>query len=193
MHSIIQSFNSKHSPPILFVVVLNVLGSLHVLPHQLHGDHPQRVHLPHTHSGSVEASFETQLVSKIHIKTNIFEGEKIMSVPRYIMINDPLLAIDLTVSRCKKLLLLGYSESPIFFKQNCLVLSLIHYFFASFAQLVHLFDSYQIIPIWPFSSSSGLDNSKCCQFFGNNLCLHKEQQVIIVILDVIFHVMSESS
>ena len=97
------------------VVVLNVLGSLHVLPHQLHGDHPQRLHLPHTHSGSVEASFETQLVSKIHIKTNIFEGEKIMSVPRYIMINDPLLAIDLTVSRCKKLLLLGYSESPIFF------------------------------------------------------------------------------
>ena len=29
---------------------------------------------------------------------------------RYIMINDPLLAIDLTVSRCKKLLLLGYGE-----------------------------------------------------------------------------------
>ena len=46
------------------------------------------------------------------MKTNIFE--KVMSVPRYIMINDPLLAIDLTVSRCKKLLLLGYSESPIF-------------------------------------------------------------------------------
>ena len=55
------------------VVVLNVLGSLHVLPHQLHGDHPQRVHLPHTHSGSVEASFETQLVSEIHIRNNIFE------------------------------------------------------------------------------------------------------------------------
>ena len=101
----IPSFN------LFFVVVFNILGSLHVLPHQLHGDHPQRVHLPHTHSGSVEASFETQLISERHMKTNIFE--KVMSVPRYIMINDPLLAIDLTVSRCKKLLLLGYSESPI--------------------------------------------------------------------------------
>ena len=46
------------------VVVFNILGSLHVLSHQLHGDHPQRVHLPHTHSGSVEASFETQSVSE---------------------------------------------------------------------------------------------------------------------------------
>ena len=46
------------------VVVFNILGSLHVLPHQLHGDHPQRVHLPHTHSGSVEASFETPIFLK---------------------------------------------------------------------------------------------------------------------------------
>ena len=135
MHSIIQSFNSKHSPAILFVVVLNVLGSLHVLPHQLHGDHPQRVHLPHTHSGSVEASFETQLVSKIHIKTNIFEGEKIMSVPRYIMINDPLLAIDLTVSRCKKLLLLGYGESPILFIRIVLFCHLFITFLPTLAKL----------------------------------------------------------
>ena len=30
---------------------------------------------------------------------------------RYIMINDPLLALDLTFSRCKKLLLIGYGES----------------------------------------------------------------------------------
>ena len=55
-----------------FVVVLNVLGSLHVLPHQLHCDHPQRVHLPHTHSGSVEASFETQLIPEDKSKPTFF-------------------------------------------------------------------------------------------------------------------------
>ena len=33
------------------------------------------------------------------------------NISRYIMINDPLLALDLTVSRCKKLLLIGYGES----------------------------------------------------------------------------------
>ena len=88
----------------------------------------------------------------------------------------------------------------VLFYQYCLVLSLIHYSFVNFGNTVHswytfltVFISCQIIPIQPFSSSSGLDNSKCCQFFGNNLCLHKEQQVIIVISDVIFHVMSESS
>ena len=103
------------------VVVFNILGSLHVLSHQLHGDHPQRVHLPHTHSGSVEASFETQLVPEDASKTIFLK--KVMSVPRYIMINDPLLAIDLTVSRCKKLLVLGYSESPIFFIRLVLFLT----------------------------------------------------------------------
>ena len=40
-----------------FIPVLNVLGALHVFPHQLHGDHPQRFHLPHTHPRSLEVSF----------------------------------------------------------------------------------------------------------------------------------------
>ena len=31
------------------------------------------------------------------------------------MINDPLLALDLTFSRCKKLLLIGYGESLLLF------------------------------------------------------------------------------
>ena len=34
-------------------------------------------------------------------------------IVRYIMINDPLLALDLTLSRCKKLLLIGYGESSL--------------------------------------------------------------------------------
>ena len=40
-----------------FIPVLNVLGALHVFPHQLHGDHPQRLHLPHPHPRRLEVSF----------------------------------------------------------------------------------------------------------------------------------------
>ena len=55
---------TKDSFQIDFVPVLNVLGVLHVFPHKLHGDHPQRFNLPHAHPSDLEVSFQKNLNKK---------------------------------------------------------------------------------------------------------------------------------